>query len=202
MTTGDAATQSLPQNPSSSNGKVLRLNPDGSIPDDNPVAGNPYWSLGHRNAQGMVFAGNKLFISEHGANSDDEINFISKGGNYGWPNVEGYCDTPGEDNFCEDNEIIEPIMAWTPTVAACGLEYYNNDAIPQWKNSLLMVSLKNRRLYQMKLNDTQTTITQTNEYYESEYGRLRAICISPEGNVYLGTSNGGNDKVVVIWKVQ
>lgn len=196
MTTGDAANQSLPQNINSVSGKVLRLNPDGSIPPDNPVAGNPYWTFGHRNAQGLVFVGNKLFASEHGPNNDDEINIIEKGRNYGWPDVEGFCNTQNEQNFCTANNVKEPIMAWTPTVAACGLEYYNNDQIPQWKNSLLMVALKNSRLYQMKLNAAQTEIIQTNEYYRNDYGRLRAICVSPTGDVYLGTSNGTGDRVV------
>jgi glucose/arabinose dehydrogenase len=196
MTTGDAANQSLPQNINSVNGKVLRLNLDGTIPADNPVAGNPYWSFGHRNAQGLVFAGNKLFVSEHGPNNDDEINIIEKGRNYGWPEVEGYCNSQDENDFCSANNVKEPIMAWTPTVAACGLEFYNNDQIPQWKNSLLMVALKNSRLYQMKLNSAQTEIIQTNEYFKNDFGRLRAICISPGGDVYLGTSNGGNDKII------
>jgi len=198
MTTGDAADQSHPQNASSLNGKVLRLNLDGSIPADNPVPGNPYWSLGHRNAQGLVFVGGKLFASEHGPNNDDEINIIEKGRNYGWPEVEGYCNG-GENSFCDANDVVEPIMAWTPTVAACGMDYYDHDAIPQWKNSLLMVALKNRRIYQMKLNDAKTQITDTNEYFEGEYGRLRAICIAPNGDVFIGTSNGGDDRIVRIW---
>lgn len=198
FSTGDASDPSRSQDASSLNGKILRLNLDGSIPADNPIAGNPYWSRGHRNAQGLVFAGNKLFSSEHGPNNDDEINIIEKGGNYGWPDVQGYCNLPGEVDYCSANNIIEPIMAWTPTVAACGLRFYNSDHIPQWKNSLLMVALKNARLYQMKLNDDRTAITQTNEYFTNDYGRLRAICISPQGKVFIGTSNGNNDRIISI----
>lgn len=198
MSTGDAADQSHPQDASSLNGKILRLNLDGSVPADNPVPGNPYWSLGHRNAQGLVFADEKLFSSEHGPTNDDEINVIEKGRNYGWPDVHGYCNQSGESDFCEDHDVVEPIKAWTPTVAACGLEFYNDDHIPQWKNSLLMVALKNSRLYQMKLNDARTEIIQTNEYFTNDYGRMRAICVSPSGRVYIGTSNGSNDKIIVI----
>jgi glucose/arabinose dehydrogenase len=90
ITTGDASNQSNPQNVSSVNGKILRLNLDGTIPADNPVPGNPYWSYGHRNPQGLVFANNKLYSSEHGPTSDDEINIIEKGKNYGWPDVRGF----------------------------------------------------------------------------------------------------------------
>lgn len=201
ITTGDAANQSLPQNTSSVNGKVLRLNLDGTIPADNPVTGNPYWSFGHRNAQGLVFANNIMYSSEHGPSTDDEVNIIEKGRNYGWPNVPGFCDAGAEQTFCAANNVKEPIKAWTPTAAVCGLDYYNNDLIPQWKNSLLMVALKNARLYQMKLDGSFTSITETNEYFTSVYGRMRDLCISPAGKVYICTSNGGNnDRIIEIRK--
>ncbi len=201
ITTGDASNQSLPQNTSSVNGKVLRLNLDGSIPADNPVISNPYWSFGHRNPQGFVYANNIMYSSEHGPNNDDEINIIEKSRNYGWPNVEGFCNTSSEQTFCSANNVKEPIKAWTPTAAVCGLDYYNNDMIPQWKNSLLMVALKNARLYQMKLDGNHTSITETNEYFTNDYGRMRDICISPTGKVYICTSNGGNnDRIIEIRK--
>jgi len=201
ITTGDAANQSLPQNINSGNGKILRLNLDGSVPADNPVAGNPYWSAGHRNPQGLVFANNILYSSEHGPNTDDELNIIEKGRNYGWPSVFGYCNDAAEQSFCTANNVKEPIKAWTPTTAACGLDYYNSDRIPQWKNSLLMTALKDARLHQMKLNSSFNAITATNEYFNFKYGRMRDVCISPDGKVYICTSNGGNnDKIIVIDK--
>ena len=160
-----------------------------------------YWSFGHRNPQGLVFANNKLYSTEHGPNNDDEVNIIEKGKNYGWPNVEGFCNTSGEQSFCAANNVKEPLQNWTPTAAVAGLDYYNSDLIPQWKNSLLMVALKNARLYQMKLNAAFTSITQTNEYFTSTYGRMRDICISPAGKVYICTSNGGNsDKIIEVTK--
>ena len=199
MSTGDAAQTSRAQNAGSPNGKILRLNPDGSIPADNPVPGNPYWSLGHRNPQGLVMANGKLYSSEHGPNNDDEINIIQKGRNYGWPEVEGYCNSNSEKSFCTSNDVAEPLQAWTPTIAACGLDYYNSDHIPQWKGSLLLVALKNARLYQLKLNEDLTSVAQTNEYFEGKYGRLRDICVSPQGRVYICSSNGGNnDKIIEI----
>ncbi len=202
ITTGDASNQSLPQNTSSVNGKLLRLNLDGGIPSDNPVAGNPYWSYGHRNAQGLVFANNIMYSSEHGPSNDDEINIIEKGRNYGWPTVQGYCDLSNEIAFCSVNSVKEPIKAWTPTAAVCGMDYYNNNLIPQWKNSLLMVALKNARLYQMKLDANNTGISETNEYFTNKYGRMRDICISPAGGVYVCTSNGGNSDRIIEVKAQ
>ena len=83
MTTGDASNTSSSQSINSVNGKILRLNLDGSIPADNPEIGKAYWSYGHRNAQGLVYANNRLYSSEHGPTSDDELNIIEKGKNYG-----------------------------------------------------------------------------------------------------------------------
>jgi len=200
ITTGDASDPANAQNVSSKNGKILRVNLDGTIPADNPVAGNPYWSWGHRNPQGLVFANDKLFSSEHGPNNDDEINIIEKGRNYGWLNVQGFCDQTSEQGFCQSNNIKEPIKAWTPTIATCGLDYYDHDLIPQWKNSLLLATLKDSRLYQLKLDDGFSNITTTNEYFTNKYGRMRDICISPGGKVYICTSNGGNDKIIEIAK--
>ena len=207
ITTGDASDQSLPQNISSVNGKILRINLDGSIPSDNPVAGNPYWSYGHRNPQGLVFANNLpagqagiLYSSEHGPSTDDEVNIIEKGKNYGWPTVRGFCNESGEQNFCTTYNVKEPLKAWTPTSAACGLDYYNSNLIPQWKNSLIMVSLKDARFYQMKLNATFNSITETNEFFTNRYGRLRDVCVATDGKIYICTSNGSNDKLIVIDK--
>jgi len=198
ITTGDASEQSLPQNTSAINGKILRLNLDGSVPSDNPIAGNPYWSFGHRNPQGLVYANNKIYSSEHGPSNDDEINIIEKGRNYGWPDVQGFCNSSSEQSFCNANNVKEPIKAWTPTIAVSGMDYYDKDLIPEWKNSLLAVALKNARLYQMKLSNSFTSISETNEYLTNVYGRMRDICISPDGKVYICTSNGGNDKIIQI----
>ncbi len=197
ISTGDASNTSLAQTISSPNGKILRLNLDGSIPADNPQPGNPYWSWGHRNPQGLVYANGRLYSSEHGPSSNDEINIIEKGRNYGWPNVEGFCDESSESSFCSSQQVAEPIIAWTPTIATAGLDYYQYDLIPQWKNSLLLATLKNQRLYQLKLNTTGNAIDSSATYLNGTYGRLRDICISPAGKVYVCTSNGGNNDVLV-----
>lgn len=196
ITTGDAADQPSAQNKNSLNGKILRINLDGTIPADNPF-GDALWSWGHRNPQGLIAVGNTLFSSEHGPESNDEINIIEKGRNYGWPTIKGFCNDSDEKSFCTDNQVKEPLKAWTPTAAVCGLDYYESNAIPQWKNSLLLTSLKNSRLYQLKLNETHTQITGTTEFFKNDYGRLRDVCVAPDGKVYLCTSNGSNDKIIV-----
>lgn len=192
ITTGDAADADEAQNPASLSGKVLRLRPDGTIPADNPIAGNPLWSLGHRNAQGLVFNGNTLYASEHGANTEDEVNIIEKHRNYGWPNVQGPC-TGGEVDFCNANNVKPPI--WSTggsTYAVCGLDFYNHDRIPGWKNSLLLVSLKNATLHQLKLSSNGQSVASVANWFADRYGRLRDICISPAGRVYICTdANAG-----------
>jgi len=198
ITTGDAGDQSQPQNMSVVNGKILRINLDGSIPADNPVPGNPVWSFGHRNPQGLVYANGILYSAEHGQNTDDEINIIEKGRNYGWPNVTGPCDLSEEQSFCSANNVKESIKAWTPTIAPSGLDFYDKAMIPQWKNSLLLATLKNRRLIQLKLDEAHTSIIETHEFFTDKYGRMRDVCISPDGKVYICTSNGGDDKVIVV----
>jgi glucose/arabinose dehydrogenase len=200
ITTGDANTAANAQRKNSLSGKILRINLDGSIPADNPFPNSPVWSFGHRNPQGLVLAKNKIYASEHGPDNDDELNLIQKGKNYGWPNVEGFCSTAAEKAFCAANDIVEPLKAWTPTIAACGLTYYNSDYIPQWRNSLLLVSLKAAKLTQLQLDDAGENIIDSKDFYINQFGRLRAVCQSPEGKIYLATSNGHDDKIIEISK--
>lgn len=197
ISTGDAGQTARSQDGNSLNGKVLRIRPDGGIPADNPVPSSPVWSLGHRNAQGLVFAGGKLFSSEHGPSTDDEINLIGKGRNYGWPDVEGKCDRPDEQDFCSRHDVAEPLVSWSPTIAPSGMDYYQGDLIPQWKNSLLLAVLKNSVLLQLPLNASQDRIGEPREFLKNEYGRLRDICIAPDGKVYVSTDNG-QDRILVI----
>ncbi len=201
ITTGDAANTGAVQVDANYHGKVLRVNLDGTIPSDNPIPNNPLWSKGHRNPQGLVVVNNIIYTSEHGASIEDEVNIIEKGRNYGWPSVEGPCNG-GEAGFCTANNIKEPI--WSSggsTVATSGIDYYNNDRISKWKNSLLVTTLKDATLYQLKLSSNGTAVESVSQFFRGNWGRLRDICISPAGRVYLCTSNGGsNDKLIEIQK--
>jgi glucose/arabinose dehydrogenase len=203
FTTGDASNSSNSQDVNSKNGKVMRLNADGTIPSDNPIAGNPVWSYGHRNPQGLIFVNNKIYESEHGPNIEDEVNIIEKGRNYGWPTVNGPCDDGSETAFCTANNIKQPIWSsGNSTIAVCGIDYYNSDKIPAWKNSILMTTLKDASLRQLKLSADGNSVVSTSMFFKNEYGRIRDICISPSGNVYICTSNGGNDdKIIEITKL-
>jgi glucose/arabinose dehydrogenase len=187
----------FPQNTSSLNGKILRINLDGTIPADNPF-GNAVWAIGQRNPQGLVFGnGGKLYSSMHGESTNDEVNIILKGRNYGWPFVEGFCDTPAEESFCAANNVVEPIFAWTPTIAPSGMEYYDKTAISQWKNSLLLAVLKNKMLIQLKLSDDGSVVEGVHEYFVNQFGRLRDVAISPDGKMYLCTDNGNHQDMII-----
>lgn len=190
MSTGDAGRSPDAQDTGSLNGKILRLNMDGTIPRDNPFPGSPVWSYGHRNPEGLVFGpGGVLYSSEHGDASDDEVNIISKGCNYGWPNVEGYCDRPEEKSYCTSHTITSPIKAWTPTIAPAGIDYYRSAAIPEWSHSLLLTTLKAASLRVLRLNTAGTAIVSEKIYFDKTFGRLRDLCIAPNGDIYLSTSN-------------
>lgn len=199
ITTGDASNAQDAQNTRLPNGKVLRINLDGSIPADNPFPGSPVWSYGHRNQQGLVLVNGTLYASEHGPNIEDEVNIIEKQRNYGWPAVNGPCDEGGESSFCTQNNVKTPI--WSSggsTVATSGMDYYNNERIPQWTNSLLLTTLKSQRLYQLQLSSDGQRVTGSRTWFNNAYGRLRDVCVSPAGRVYICTSNGNNDKVIEI----
>jgi glucose/arabinose dehydrogenase len=199
ITTGDAQDQSSPQNKTSLNGKILRVNLDGSIPSDNPFPGSAVWSFGHRNPQGLVMASNGImYSSEHGPSSDDEVNIIEKGRNYGWPNIHGLADNGSEQSFQASNNTVEPIAVWTPTLAVCGTTYYDKDLIPQWKNSLLVVTLKEKQLMVLKLSPDGRRAISQEQAFDNAFGRLRGICVSPDGRVFFSSNDTGDDAVIEV----
>ncbi len=207
MTTGDAANTSQSQDLNSLNGKVLRMNLDGSVPEDNPFPGSYVWTWGHRNAQGLVISPlGLMYSSEHGPANDDEVNIIEKGRNYGWPDVKGFCDVSAELKFCADSNVVEPIAAWTPTLAVAGTDFYHHAAIPEWQNTVLVTSLKASRLTALKLSPDGRVVVSEESFFQNWFGRLRDICISPDGRVFLavsnrdgrGTVNAGDDRIVEV----
>jgi glucose/arabinose dehydrogenase len=207
VTTGDAGSQDDAQDRSSLGGKILRLTLDGKPAPDNPF-GNAAWSFGHRNPQGLVFhpTTGVLYETEHGPNDNDEVNIIRRGGNYGWPNVHGMCDddSGAEREFCRKNAVIEPLKAWTPTVAITGADFYLSDRIRGWNGSLLATSLKAGTLFRFTLSPDGSRITATEELLKGRFGRLRDVLVAPDGDVYIATSNrdgrgspAGNDDRII-----
>ncbi|WP_345032577.1 PQQ-dependent sugar dehydrogenase [Ravibacter arvi] len=187
--TGDIVQEKKVLDPAYPNGKVLRLNLDGSIPADNPFPGSPVWCMGFRVPQGLVYtAKGNLFVAEHGDATDDEVNLLTRGGNYGWPYIAGTCDLPKEEAYCRDNHTIFPVKSWTPTIAPAGMDYYNGN-ISEWKNALLLTTLKTQSLRVLHLDASGTQIVSEDILFSKKFGRLRDVCVSPAGDVYIGTSN-------------
>jgi aldose sugar dehydrogenase len=187
--TGDLKQKETVHNQAFANGKVLRLNLDGTIPADNPYPGSAAWCMGFRVPQGLTFTANgNLFIAEHGDATDDEVNLVSKNANYGWPYVAGVCDQPNEQSYCSKNSTVMPVKAWTPTIAPAGMDYYNGN-IAEWKNALLLTTLKDQSLRVLHLDPGQAKVTGEDIMFSKRFGRLRDVCVSPSGDIYLATSN-------------
>lgn len=188
--TGDAASDTYSQDLNSMNGKILRLNLDGSIPKDNPIASSYVYALGFRNIQGLTQSTlGKIYSSEHGDAIEDEINWIQPLNNYGWPQIEGMHDTPSELEIALNSPRTEPIKSWTPVIAPAGLAYFNHASIEEWDNSLLLTALKGQALRILKLSDDGTEILDEHILFHNYLGRLRSVIVAPDGAIYFSTSN-------------
>jgi glucose/arabinose dehydrogenase len=177
VTTGDAAEPGLAQRLDSPAGKILRLNPDGTVPADNPFPGSPVYSLGHRNVQGIAWdRAGRLWASEHGPSGvpwgHDELNRIRPGGNYGWPDVYGRAGRPP----FEDPVLESGRRTWAPAgIAILGEDLY-------------MAQLRGERLLRVRLTaDGRAAATAT--LLSGTHGRLRDVVVSPAGTLYVTTSN-------------
>lgn len=189
VSTGDAQNTTLPQNLNSLSGKILRLNTDGTIPADNPIPGSYVYSFGLRNSQGIVRAPNGIvYLSEHGASTDDEFQILEPNRNYGWPHVEGFCDFPGEQVFCLDNDVLEPLAVWTPTIAPSDMIWYDNPQFPEFDGKILMAVLKDKMIVAIELSQDGTEYVNENHYLINQFGRLRDICEGADRDLYLATN--------------
>lgn len=187
--TGDLDNGILAQDSSSLNGKILRLFPDGTIPVDNPISGSPVYSFGHRNPQGLAIGNGRLYASEHGPSSTDEVNIIENGRNYGWPQILGPCDA-GTAQVCMDLNAKDPILTWSsPPIAPAGMAWYPDSGFQAWGGSLLMTTLRQRSLIRMILNESGDQVMSTETYLTDEIGRIRDVEVTPDGRVFVCTSN-------------
>ena len=187
-TMGDAGNQPLAQDLASWNGKILRINSDGSIPDDNPFPGSPVYSYGHRNPQGLAWqpGTGRLYAIEHGPSGQqsccDEVNYVQPGMNYGWPRVFGDQAEAG---------TVPPVVQSGPsretTWAPGGAAFVTTGP---WAGSLVFVGLRGEALYRVTLDPADPTRTIGFErHFQGRYGRLRDVVEGPDGALYLTTSN-------------
>jgi glucose/arabinose dehydrogenase len=184
------------QDLSSHLGKIVRLNPDGTAPDDNPFVGRnealpEIYSYGHRNVQGLVYDSveDLLIAHEHGPRGGDEINIIEPGHNYGWPVITHGIDYTGAmiTPFVEQEGMEQPLLHWTPSIAPSGIIRYRGDLFPDWQGNLLVGALADKNVHRVTLEPRQASDVET--LFEALGERIRDVATGPEGAVYLLTDS-------------
>ncbi len=185
VATGDAAQRGNSQNRDSLGGKILRMTPDGDVPQDNPSRGSLVYSLGHRNVQGLAWtADGRMWATEFGQNTWDELNQIRPGRNYGWPLVEGIA---GRDGY-ED-----PVQQWHPSEAS-------PSGLLAVGGTLFVANLRGQVLREIPVADP----SRSKAHYTDRFGRIRAVALSPQGDLWFLTNNtdgrgrvrAGDDRIV------
>ena len=181
VATGDAGVSTRSQDPTSLNGKVLRVRPDGTVPADNPRAGSPVYALGLRDPQGLAWdRSGRLYATEFGPDRDDEVNVIVPNGNYGWPAVTGRAGDP---------RFVDPIVVRQPAVASWSGAEIVAGGVQAWDGDLLVAALRGTRLYRFDLALDGTVVGSGEELWTGRYGRLRHVEQAPDGSLWVLTSN-------------
>lgn len=172
VSTGETGVPELAQDPDSLAGKILRITTEGEPAPGNPDPGSPVWSLGHRNVQGLAFDDRgRLWASEFGAQTHDELNLVRPGGNYGWPQVEGAGGGP---------DFIDPVVTWpTSEASPSGLAWSDGH--------LWMAALQGRRLWRIATSGAR--VGNPTPFLTDEHGRLRTVVVAPDDTLWVATSN-------------
>ncbi|MBC7789650.1 MAG: PQQ-dependent sugar dehydrogenase [Anaerolineae bacterium] len=185
-------------------GKIVRISPDGSVPNDNPLVGQPnalpeIWTSGHRNIQAAAFdAQGRLWEIEHGTRGGDELNLVVKGKNYGWPIVAygvEYSGQPIPDAVTARSGFEQPVYYWDPVIAPSGAQFYTGDAFPMWRGSLFVGSLREQRLVRLTIENDRVT---GEEHLLADRGqRVRDVRQGPDGALYIVTDQQNGE----LWKI-
>jgi glucose/arabinose dehydrogenase len=207
VTLGDRSDQPMrpqAQQLDSHMGKILRINPDGSVPEDNPFVGQEgarpeIWSLGHRNIQAAGFdEEGRLWEVEHGTQGGDELNLIEKGKNYGWPVQaygEEYAGVPISGAATTREGMEQPVYYWDPVIAPSGLQFYSGDAFPEWRGNLFVGSLKDMRLVRLVLENDR--VVGEEHLLVDRSQRVRDVRQGPDGALYVVTDMPDGE----LWKI-
>jgi glucose/arabinose dehydrogenase len=180
--TGDSQRRGQPQDQNALGGKILRITPEGRPAPGNPFGGNPVYSLGHRNVQGLAWdSAGRLWASEFGPDVDDELNLIVPGGNYGWPDVTG---APHRAGFL-DAKVVWPSTADS---SPSGLEIVGDTAY--------LGALRGQRLWEVPLNGEFAG--EPVGYFTRQYGRIRDVSLAPDGRLWVLNNNQNPDSVLVL----
>lgn len=186
--TGDARNPEFSQDINSLAGKILRLTPDGQVPEDNPFSNNPVFIIGIRNTQGFDWLDEStLVVTDHGPSGElgrtgeDKVLVARAGDNLGWPTTQ---------NCQAENDSVTPSLVWREAVPPGGAAIYTGDAIPEWQDSLIIATLGSRHLHRVVFEPQSLGSVRSHEVYlQGELGRLREVITSPDGELYITTSN-------------
>ncbi|MDQ4137485.1 MAG: PQQ-dependent sugar dehydrogenase [Actinomycetota bacterium] len=178
VTVGDAQQRDRAQDRTARAGKIFRITPEGTVPDDNPFDGSPVWSYGHRNPQGIAWDDSgRLWASEFGQNTWDELNLIEPGKNYGWPVVEG---------IGGDGDFVDPVFQWSPDEASpSGLAWS--------EGTLFLAALRGQRIWSVDVRDGDP---EARDWFTGEFGRIRDVAIAQDGSLWFLTNDTGNDRLL------
>ncbi|MBR9988609.1 MAG: PQQ-dependent sugar dehydrogenase [Gemmatimonadetes bacterium] len=186
-------------------GKILRINPDGSVPSDNPFTNESgaqpeIWTLGHRNTQAAAFdPEGRLWIIEHGPRGGDELNLVQRGRNYGWPvqayGIE-YRGDPIAGASTEPDGYEQPVYYWDPVIAPSGAMFYTGDAFPGWHGSLFVGGLADRRLVRLEIDGAR--VTGEEHLLRDRNQRLRDVAQGPDGLLYIVTDEDDGQ----LWRIR
>ena len=189
----------LAQQLTSHNGKTIRINADGSVPEDNPFAKQPgalpeIWSVGHRNIQSATFDDQgRLWTVEHGARGGDELNLVEKGKNYGWAIIsygEEYSGEPIPGNITQKEGLEQPVYYWDPVIAPSGMQFYTGSAFPEWRGNIFVGGLVSKKLVRLVMKDNR--VIGEEHLLTDRDKRVRDVRQGPDGALYVVTdeSNG------------
>jgi glucose/arabinose dehydrogenase len=183
VTMGDAANAPVAQDLASLNGKIYRLNDDGSLPSDNPFPSSPIYSYGHRNPQGIAWhpVTGELWETEHGATGNDEVNRVTAGANYGWPVIEADRTQAG---------MVTPVLFFNPSIAPSGASFYTGATIAGFRQNLFFATLAGRHIHRVRFdpNDPRQVLADE-RLLQDRFGRIRDIVTGPDGALYFATCN-------------
>jgi glucose/arabinose dehydrogenase len=202
VTLGERGDMEQAQNPKHHIGKIVRINPDGTVPADNPKLEGwapEIWSIGHRNIQGAALdpATGELWIVEHGARGGDELNKPEPGKNYGWPVITWGIDYSGKKigTGTAKEGLEQPVYYWKPSIATSGLAFYSSDLFPEWKGSIFVGGLGGGHVQRLVLEDGKVV---AHERLLAEFNeRIRDVRAGPDGALWVLTDSR-NGKVLRI----
>ena len=202
MTMGDRGERKAAQKLNVHNGKILRLNLDGTPPLDNPFVKTKgalpeIWSYGHRNPQGIDFdpISKQIYSCEFGPRGGDELNLIKKSKNYGWPVI-----TYGKEYWgpsigdTHKKGMEQPVSYWVPSISPSGMVFYTGDKIPEWKNNLFLANLGSTHLRRLVLKENKVVMQEV--LFDKMDKRIRQVRNGKDGYLYFSTDNGAIYKVI------